>query len=254
MLGYNYYIDKNVKGIVVLAHGFGGGGHKSYMDCANYFAKNVYYVFAYDSTGNDESGGKSVNGLPQGVIDLNYAISFLEKQDEFKNLPFMLFGHSWGGYSVTNVLNYHPEVKAVVSLAGFNKSSDLIKSRGEQLVGGIVNVLVPYINVYEYMKFGSYASNTSMDGFEKSNAGVMVVHSEDDSVVRKKYGYDIYYKKYKNSPRFEFVSYSDRGHSQVYYSNSGILYYDEFVDKIDDYFEGQDDVSEEQKAEYIKKI
>lgn len=46
LVGYNYYVDKNVKGIVIFAHGFGGGGHNSYMDCANYFAKNGYYVFA----------------------------------------------------------------------------------------------------------------------------------------------------------------------------------------------------------------
>lgn len=252
LVGYNYYIDKNVKGIVIFAHGFGGGGHNSYMDCANYFAKNGYYVFAYDSTGNDESEGNSVNGLPQGVIDLDYAISFVEEQNEFKNLPIMLFGHSWGGYSVTNVLNYHPEVKAVVSLAGFNKSSDLLKSQGEQLVGGIVNILIPYINIYEYIKFGKYASNTSMDGFEKSSANIMIVHSGDDDVVQKKYGYDIYYEKYKNSPRFEFISYSDKGHSQLYYSDSAISYINEFNEKFKNYFGSYDSVSKEQRSEYIK--
>lgn len=38
------------------------------MDCANYFAKNGYYVFAYDATGSGKSDG--VGGVPQGVIDL----------------------------------------------------------------------------------------------------------------------------------------------------------------------------------------
>ena len=62
-----------------MAHGLGGGGHNSYMDCANYFARHGYYVFAYDATGNDESEGEGVGGLPQGVIDLDYAISFVEQ-------------------------------------------------------------------------------------------------------------------------------------------------------------------------------
>ena len=48
------------------------------MDCAYYFAKNGYYVFAYDSTGSDASEGEGVGGTPQGVIDLDYAISFVE--------------------------------------------------------------------------------------------------------------------------------------------------------------------------------
>lgn len=251
LVGYNYYTDGNVKGIVILAHGIGGGGHNSYMDCANYFAKNGYYAFAFDATGNDESDGKAVNGLPQAVIDLEYAISFIEKQDEFKGLPIMLFGHSWGGYAVTNVLNYHPEVKAVVSIAGFNKSSDLLRSQGEQLVGGVINILMPYVNTYEHMKFGKYATNTSMNGFKKSNANIMVIHSEDDDTVQKKYGYDIYYEKYKDSSSFKFISYSDRGHNQVYYSDTAISYVDGLNADIKKYFEGYDTISKDQKAAYI---
>ena len=81
----------------VIAHGFGGGGHNSYMDVANYFASNGYYVFAYDVTGCDKSEGEGVGGVPQGVIDLDHAISFVEDNNEIPELPIMLFGHSWGG-------------------------------------------------------------------------------------------------------------------------------------------------------------
>lgn len=254
LVGYKYYYnDNNVKGIIIIAHGFGGGGHNSYIDCANYFAKNGYYVFAYDATGNDESEGEFVNGLPQGVIDLDYAISFIEEQEEFKNLPIMLFGHSWGGYSATSVLNYHPEIKAVASLAGFNESSDLIESQGEVLVGSFVKILMPYINIYERIKFGEYAANTSMNGFEKSNTGIMVIHSEDDYVVQKKYGYDIYYEKYCNSSRFKFIPYTNKGHSQLYYSNSAISYINQFNEEFERYFEdGNIELTPESKAEYIK--
>lgn len=253
LVGYKYYYnDNNIKGIIIMAHGLGGGGHNSYIDCANYFAKNGYYVFAYDATGNDESGGNSVNGLPQGVIDLNYAISFVEKQEEFKNLPIMLFGHSWGGYSVTSVLNYHPEIKAVVSLSGFNKSSDLIESQGEILVGGFVKILMPYINIYEKIKFGEYATITSMSGFEKSNAEIMIIHSEDDDVVPKKYGYDIYYEQFSNSSRFKFILYQDKGHNQIYYSNSAITYMNEINKEFKKYFEDNNiELTPEARAKYI---
>ena len=250
LVGYNYYTNDNVKGIVILSHGFNNGGHNSYMNCANYLAKNGYYVFGFDNTGNDESEGDSVNGLPQGVIDLDYAISFIEKQEEFEKLPIMLFGHSWGAYSVTSVLNYHPEVKAVVSLAGFNKSSDLIKSKGEQYVGNIVDILMPYINIYEKLKFGNYVTNTSMDGFEKTNSKVMVVHSENDDMVEKKYGYDKYYEQYKDSPRFTFISYKDKGHHLLYYADETIEYKNKFDDDFEECFANSDSTQEE-KDKYI---
>ena len=97
LAGYLYRFGENQRGIVVMAHGFGGGGHNSYMDCANYFARHGYYVFSYDATGNDESEGEGVGGLPQGVIDLDYAITFVEESGNFPDLPIALFGHSWGG-------------------------------------------------------------------------------------------------------------------------------------------------------------
>ena len=39
------------KGVVVIAHGLGGGGQNTYMDLADYFTSNGYLVFAYDVTG-----------------------------------------------------------------------------------------------------------------------------------------------------------------------------------------------------------
>lgn len=251
LTGYHYYVTTDAKGIIIMAHGFGGGGHNSYMDCAYYFAKNGYDVFAYDATGNDESEGDSTNGLPQGVIDLDYAISFVEKQEAFQHLPILLFGHSWGGYSVTSVLNYHPEVKAVVSLAGFNQSSDLIESQGELLAGDFIRIGIPYINMYERILFGKYAANTSMDGFEHSNAGVMVIHSEDDQVVQKQYGYDIYYQKYKDSARFKFIAYDDKGHSELYYSDFAIQYINRFNRDFEKHFESNE-FTPDAKIKYLK--
>ena len=56
---------------------------------------------------------------------------------------------------------------------------------------------MPYVNFYEKIKFGKYASNTAMNAFKNSDAAVIIVHSEDDNTVQKRFGYDIYYEKYK---------------------------------------------------------
>ena len=131
LTGYLYSAGNEQHGIVVVAHGF-GAGHNSYMDAINYFAQHGYYVFAYDATGNDESGGDSLGGIPQGPIDLEHAISFVEDSGYFPDFPICLFGHSWGGYSVCSVLTYHPEVKAVIECSGCNRSSDLFEAGGKE--------------------------------------------------------------------------------------------------------------------------
>ena len=215
LAGYLYSAGEDQHGIVVMAHGFGGGGHNSYMDCADYFAQHGWYVFAYDATGTDKSEGDGVGGVPQGVIDLDYAISFVEANDDLSGLPIVLFGHSWGAYSVCSVLSYHPEVKAVIACSGFNSSSDMFESGGKSQAGSLIYTMTPFVKIYERVKYGKYAKNTAMDGFASSDASVMVVHSADDDVIEIGYGYDQYYEKYKDDARFTFVRFEDKGHSDI---------------------------------------
>lgn len=259
LAAYLYHTGKgSPKGLIVFAHGFGGGGHNSYMDIINLFAQNGYYVFTYDATANDNSEGDSVGGLPQGVIDLENALDFVKLQKEFYHLPIMLIGHSWGGYSVTNVLKYHPDVKAVCSLAGFNTSLDLIMAQGETLAGKTaIKLLMPVLSAYESIRFGEYSENTAMEGFALSDARVMVVHSADDTTVPKKYGYDIWYETYKDDPRFTFIEYADKGHNSFLNSDEGLEYSEAFNEALNEYIEGlPEDLSEEAvaelKAEYIE--
>lgn len=230
LTGYLYSRGEGQRGIVVMAHGFGGGGHNFYMDCADYFARQEYCVFAYDATGNDESEGAGVGGLPQGVIDLGRAISFVEESGNFPDLPIVLFGHSWGAYSVCSVLTYHPEVKAVIACSGFNASSDMLEAEGKNQVGNGIYLMLPFVKLHERIQYGSYASNTAMDGFAASDAAVMIVHSTDDTVVPTEYGYDIYHETYHADPRFRFVLFADKGHNTVYQDST---YMDEFNTAFD---------------------
>lgn len=234
IVGYMYSSSESHKGIIILAHGYGAGGHNSYMPSINYFAQNGYYVFAYDATGNDESGGNGIGGVPQGVIDLNYAINFVENSGDFPVLPIGLFGHSWGGYSVSNVLTYHPEIEAVIECSGPNSSSDLVEGGGTKVIGPVVKVLMPVIKIYERTKYGEYATNSALDGFASTEAEIMVVHSSDDNIVPIEYGYDIYYEVYKDDPRFTFVRLEGKGHNMFLNVKNNAELYESFVEFYDE--------------------
>lgn len=257
--GYMYRSGDEQKGIVVLAHGFGGGGQRTYMDCINYFAKNGYYVFAYDATGNDESEGETVGGMPQGVIDLDYAISFVEDNEDFPDLPIVLFGHSWGGYSALNVLTFHPEVKAVVECAGCNKSSDLFEAGGRAIAGPVVYPLMPFIRAHEFFKYGNYSTTSALKAFKKTDAAVMFVHSSDDKTVPIEYGLDLFKKKLGDDPRFVYMRFENKGHGCL---NIDTGYNDEFNAQFDEWLKTLDydyNASENydrfaaDKADYINK-
>lgn len=253
LVGYKYYRSiEDSKGVVVISHGLGGGGHNSYMGVADYFAANGYVVFAYDATGNDESEGSSVKGIPQGLIDLDYAIQFVKQTSDFDGLPIMLFGHSWGAYSVGSVLNLHPEVKAIVMVEGFNKSMDIIEEEGQEVAGNGVRALLPYISFYERIKFGKYSSYNCINGFENTEAGVMIIYSTDDEMLSEETGFDVFYDHYKNNPRFSFVKYENRGHDDVYYSDRSREYKEKFNRDFDEYLNSLDEeLTTELKASYL---
>ena len=260
LAGYLYSFGEDQRGTVIIAHGFGGGGHNSYMDVADYFAKSGYYVFAYDATGCDKSEGKGVGGVPQGVIDLDYAISFVEESDDIPDLPILLFGHSWGGYCVCNALNYHPEVKAVIECSGFDRSSDMFESGGKPQAGDVIYAMTPFIRIHEFFKYGKYATNTAMDGFDASpDTNVMIVHSADDDVIGIEYGLDKYYEKYKDDPRFSFIRFEDRGHNEIIndpkntYKEEFNAQFDTWLETLDYDYEAEENSERftEDKAEYI---
>lgn len=245
LAGYWYYAEENTavsvnKAIIVFAHGFGGGGHNSYMDLIDVFVRQGFYVFTYDASGNDESEGFGkkgvVGGLPQGVIDLNYAISFVENSGYFPSLPIVLFGHSWGGYSVCSVLAWHPEVKAVAEVAGFNNSTGMFEAGGRSIAGSLVKFMLPFYMLHETLKYGKYASASGLKGFAASEAKIMVIHSMNDTTVPPEYGYKLYYKKYADNPRFTFVLSENQGHSDILRSQKGLDYIDAFNKKFDEDF------------------
>ena len=203
------------KGVVVFAHGFGAGGQNGYMNAFYRLAKQGYAVFAYDATANDASEGDGIEGLPQGVADLDHAIAYAKKQPEYAGLPLFLMGYSWGAYSVGNVLNFHPDVQGAAILAGFDDSTELcVTEFGGQLgeYGWVAKLLRPCVATYEWLKFGKYAAVSAMSGFRKSAAPVMIVHGGRDTTVPPAIGYEKFYEKYGEDPRFTFVFKENRGH------------------------------------------
>ena len=253
LTGYKYYRNNTeVKGLVVIAHGFGGGGHRSYMNIADYFASNGYVVFAYDATGNDESEGEAVGGLPQGIIDLDYALRFIKSSPEFAGLPIVLWGHSWGGYSVGSVMKLHPDVKAAVIVAGFNESLDMLETEGRNIAGDAIDFVLPYFEEYEKETFGKYASMSILESLVETEASVMIIHSADDDMIPIEMSYDRYYEKYADNESFTFIRFEDRGHNYVFCSEARRKYIEEYNIVAEAYSESVGEMTEEMRAAYYE--
>ena len=255
LVGYVYQ-DKSIKkkkGIFVFCHGYGGGGHHCYLDVINVLCEFGYYVFAYDATANDESQGHSMKGFTQGALDADKALSFVETLPAYQKLPLYLCGHSWGGYSASNAIGWHPSVKGLIAFSGFNQATGIFKTNGELFAGDRSNDFMSYVDAYEDLLFGSISKNTAVESFRNTKAKICIVHSDDDMTVPIEAGFDIYKKEFKGDPRFKFIKLMGKGHGTVYYTSEGKRYHEK-IQKAFKRFVKKMKPSEEEKKLYLESI
>ena len=141
--GYLYEKD-DPRGVVIVANGLFAGAdrHLSAILC---FLDRGWQVFAFDGTGIGESEGDGIVGLQQTRLDLLEAIRTLEADDGLKDLPFVLYGHSAGGYAAVSVLAETDRVSAVVSMAGFDSPVETMYYHACRRVGILAGVEYPFL-------------------------------------------------------------------------------------------------------------
>ncbi len=225
LVGYNYFKTDSPKALIVFSHGI-GAGHGFYRPLINALADCDYWVFAFDATGTDESEGDSIVGLEQHVIDLEYALKFIQTQKEFDGLKISLVGHSWGGYAVSAVLNLHPDVTSVVSISGFSNPYDLEFDMLDGWVGWVGRLATPFLKLTQLQKFGKYEGLTGLDGFKSTNTPGLIVASKDDEVVLPQYGYQLYQSELPDL-RLEYIILNKRGHA-TYWTDEALQKYTDF--------------------------
>ena len=239
---------QSAKAVLVLVQGL-CGGHRYYLDICDAFARSGFLVFAYDATGNGESEGEAVGGFPQGVADLDYALRYVKAQEACRDLPIVLFGHSWGAYSACAALAFHPDVRAAIAVSGFDTSLGMLAQAAREKLGRATDWVVPLFAVKEMLRWGRYARAGAIKGFIKSRAKVMVIHSEDDQTVHMDSGYARYKKKFGDSPRFRFIRLEGRGHGHPLHENGVPGTLDAaLMEKILDFAHGAVRQSDEQPA------
>lgn len=252
LTGY-LYGEENRKGILVFAHGIGGSAD-SYFVQEKHFLDEGYAVFAYDCTGSGRSEGKSMNGFPQALRDLDAALTWLESQDGLNELPVLLMGHSWGGYAVAAVLNLEHEVTAVVSVAGVNGAYEIVDSWAVDMLGKFAYTQFPTLNLVQFVKFKGDAGLTAVEGINKSGIPVLIIHGKEDTVV----GYDgpsiISHKGEITNPNVSyFVTEGEQGgHNSLFWSKEALAYMDEAnqeYEKLYDLYENEPPY--EKRVEYI---
>lgn len=231
--GYIYGPENNDKGLVVFAHGI-WSQHQDYLALIMYLVDNGWKVLAYDNIGCGESEGNSTISFAQSAVTLDQVLDYVEADAQspdspFAGLPVVLFGHSWGGYAVTAVLNGDHDVKGVVSLSGFASPCEVMIDGTVASMGALGYTQVPTLWLNNRQFCGENASLSAVDGINKAGIPVLVVHGTGDSVI----GYDgsaiIAHRDEITNPNVEYVTMDvegRNGHASYFYTIESQAYGD----------------------------
>ncbi len=260
LTGYLYGEDKG-KGLIIFSHGI-FAGHENYIGGLLSLVDRGYMVLGFDNTGCCESPGAGIKGLPQGPLDLNCAIRYVKEDKELSGLPLFLYGHSWGGYSVTAVLNFTHKVDGVVSVSGFDTPLEVTADMGEAMFGRVAELTKPMLILENRKTFKENANLSAVEGINSCTVPVMIMHGTGDDYVSYKHAGIIHHREEITNPNAVFVplDYPGRnGHNDIFLSEGAKNYLNELEKKIKPIKKKYKvkeswDLPEEVQAEFFKDV
>lgn len=226
------YGSGNTKGLVVISHGQGGGAENYTAETVR-FVDEGYQVFGFDNTGCYNSEGDNCIGLVQSVIDLDAALTYIEQEPRFKELPILLYGHSWGGYAVTAIFNCDHNITASASVAGFNDPMQMIIEWARGMMGGFAYVEYPYIWLYNKTLFGGNLETTAVSGINNTDIPILLLHGTEDKTIGINESAIMAYRNDITNPNVQYKicdKPKQNGHSSLFHSAEGL----EYIDKLNE--------------------
>lgn len=211
LLKGNFYFYDGYKEnhIVVFDHGM-GAGHTAYFREIELLCKNGYLVFSYDHTGCMSSGGAHSNGFLTSIADLDSCLTNLK--ENYPNHKISVIGHSWGGFSTSNIAKYHPDVAHVISLAPFNSLSSIL----HQTFHGLLSFGYKLAYDLEVSYNEEYASSSAIEALRNYTGNALIIHSKDDNVLNIKYHFNKIKKELGARDNIKFVMVDKKLHNPNY--------------------------------------
>jgi len=209
LYGKFYFYDGYRKDrLVVFEHGM-GNGHNAYFREIETLARKGYLVYSYDHTGCYRSEGEHIYGLTGSLSDLDDCISALVNEKGVEENEISIVGHSWGGFSALNILDYHPDIHSIVAMAGFIS----VKVMHKQTIPFFLAPFRKRLFEIEKQTNPKFADSNAIKVLGKTERPVLIIHSMDDKTVNFKSNFEALSHALIDKTNIEYLLVNGSGHS-----------------------------------------
>ncbi|MEP7284932.1 MAG: lysophospholipase [Chloroflexota bacterium] len=214
--------DNNVKGIIVIAHGYGEHSGR-YQHVADYFVQQGYAIYAADHRGHGRNRGTKLGYFDRFDLLYDDLKRVIARAREEQRGPLFLLGHSVGG-----LLALYYAIKNQSTLNGLIVSAPYVRSNAEipapmQMVARFLSRVAPRLGIvpppdvstlskdpqvvkdYETDPDVLHTQVTARVGVELVEAGdtvranlgkitlpILILHGSLDRLANPKYAQDVY--------------------------------------------------------------
>ncbi len=244
--GFFYYYEDPIPGrLVVFDHGL-GNGHRAYMREMECLTRAGFLVFSYDHTGCMASGGPDTQGFAQSLNDLDQCLKALKAEPALGGRTISVVGHSWGGFSTMNICALHPDITHVVSMSGFVSVEKML----EQAISGPLKFYRPTMMAMERRTNPDYVDFDARKSLWNSKSKVLLIYSEDDTVVHKKVHFDALQEALSTRPNIRFQTVHGKNHNPTYTADA-VVYKDAFFKEYSKAVKKKQLVTAQQQKEFM---
>ena len=238
--GYIYKKDDYYRKdtLIIVCHGM-WSTHLSYMQDIGYLCSEGYEVLSFDYTGTDISEGENLVGFGQSAKCLDKAIDYVQSLENYKERKIYVYGHSWGGYAVTNIVKFKPQIKGIIALAPAISLGGVLKG----LLPKLLWPAIPVILLIDKIKTGKYGCLSAKRSLKEYKGKVFILHSVNDSMCKYKYTTEVLKKKY---PNIDFYITNGKNHNPNYSISA--------ISLMNEYFANLRKIPKEQLEDYMKNV
>lgn len=217
---YFYDNEEQNDNLIITVHGY--ADKSDYLILHQmFFLEKGFDVFSFDLSGFGMSKG-NFDGFSQSLIDVDYALNFIENDIRFNHYNIYLFGFSAGGYGVSSSLALkHKNIKGVAAVSAYNDAKNLVLYKEIQHVGKIANLTKPIIYGIEKIKFHKYLDITSKKAIDSCSVPVFLAHGTKDRLITYK---DLSLAHYYEGNNRAKLYKEDCDHSELLFSQRARLY------------------------------
>lgn len=209
---YSSTLIDNYKGLMIISHGL-GAGHLQYTTEINYFAQDGYLVFAFDDTGCNLSEGEVIKGVTQGLIDLDYALRYIDSNERLKDMPKFIFGHSMGAYAACNITSLNKtDIKGIVALAPFKDEPSMLYEQFRAMTNMKYKFLYKLLVRKYKERFGDVVNINTFDSLKNSDIPHLIIAGDQDPIVDYYSNFSMFKDAFENKENYQFISVEERFH------------------------------------------